>query len=209
MPDPTVTRTHGSLALKVVTPSPAPVAPVAPLPPAPPPRPAQAVATPVSTAPVAAVPVAPATSVSSGPVSPGTQADLAVWRAILDRVRAKRPALASVLEHAIPMETTAARVVVGFEPSAAFLGARASEPEALEELTREIRAHFGAPTQVAVDLSARPSPSRKTVASVDADRRSAELAKARAAVEGHPLVQEAVRIFGAQLRDVKLPSGEG
>jgi len=41
-----------------------------------------------------------------------------------------------------------------------------------------------------------------------ADRRSAELAKARAAVEGHPLVQEAVRLFGAQLRDVKLPSGE-
>jgi len=27
-------------------------------------------------------------------------------------------------------------------------------------------------------------------------------------VEGHPLVQEAIRLFGAQLRDVKLPSGE-
>ena len=52
--------------------------------------------------------------------------------------------------------STPPRVVVGFEPSAAFLAARASEPEALEELTREVRAHFGAPTQVALDLSARP-----------------------------------------------------
>ena len=113
-----------------------------------------------------------------------------------------------MLEHAIPLETTAARVVVGFEPGAAFLAARASEPEALEELTREVRAHFGAPTQVALDLSARPSAAVKTIASLDAERRTAELAKARAVVEGHPLVQEAVRLFGAQLRDVKLPSGE-
>jgi DNA polymerase-3 subunit gamma/tau len=134
---------------------------------------------------------------------------MSVWRAILDRVRAKRPALASVLEHAVPLETTKARLLIGFEPGAAFLGARASEPEALEDLTREVRAYFGAPTQVALDLSARPAPNVKTVAALEAERRSAETAKARAAVEGHPLVQEAVRLFGAQLRDVKLPSGEG
>ena len=135
--------------------------------------------------------------------------DLAVWRAILDRLRAARPALASVLEHAAPLELGASRVVVGFEPSAGFFAARASEPEALEALTREIRAHFGAPTQVALDLSARPSAGVRTVASIDGERRSADLAKARAAIERHPLVQEAVRVFGATVRDVKLPSGEG
>jgi hypothetical protein len=107
------------------------------------------------------------------------------------------------------MELSATRVVVGFEPSAGFFAARASEPEALEALTREIRGHFGAPTQVALDLSARPTPGVRTVASIDGERRSAELAKARAAVESHPLVQEAVRVFGATVRDVKLPSGEG
>ena len=135
--------------------------------------------------------------------------DLETWRAILDRLRAARPALASVLEHAAPLELGAARVVVGFEPSAGFFAARASEPEALEALTREIRAHFGAPTQVALDLSARPVPGVRTVAAIDGERRSAELAKARAAIESHPLVQEAVRVFGATVRDVKLPSGEG
>jgi len=185
MPEPTATRTHGALALKVVTPSPSPVAPVAARPPP---------------APVPAPPP---------PLALAVAPDVDVWRAILDRLRARHPALASVLDHAIPLETTAARLVVGFEPSAAFLGARASEPDALDELTREVRAYFGQPTKVALELSARAPTGTQTIASIDADRRSAELAKARAAVEGHPLVQEAVRLFGAQLRDVKLPSGEG
>jgi DNA polymerase-3 subunit gamma/tau len=220
--DPTITRTHGALALKVVTPSPAPVAPVAPLPP-PPPPPASAAEPPSSSAPAPVPALTPARPLAlsnarvaaqvhapTTPASPSSpEPDMAVWRAILDRVRAKRPALASVLEHAVPLETTRSRLVVGFEPGAAFLGARASEPEALEDLTREVRAHFGAPTQVALDLSARAPANVKTVASLEAERRSAEAAKARAAVEGHPLVQEAVRLFGAQLRDVKLPSGEG
>ena len=62
---------------------------------------------------------------------------------------------------------------------------------------------------MALELSARPPRAMDASRAIDADRRSAELAKARAAVESHPLVQEAIRIFGAQLRDVKLPSGEG
>jgi hypothetical protein len=109
----------------------------------------------------------------------------------------------------------ATRVLLGFEASAAFLAARASEPESLDALTREVRAHFGAPTQVevALDLPSGPSPrarqpSSRSVASVDAERRSAELAESRARIESHPLVQEAVRLFGAQVREVKLPSGE-
>jgi DNA polymerase-3 subunit gamma/tau len=134
--------------------------------------------------------------------------DLEVWRAIVERLRAERPALASVLEHAVPLELNPRRVTVGFEPAASFFAARASEPDSLEALTREVRSHFSAPTQVGVDLSARPGPSLKTVASIDAEKRTAELLRARADIEDHPVVREVVRLFGAQLRDVKLPSGE-
>jgi DNA polymerase-3 subunit gamma/tau len=206
VPEPTATRTHGALALKVVTPSPAPVAPVALRPP-PPPAAAPAHASGPAHAPAHANAHTPASA--PAPVSLAVAPDVDVWRTILDRLRARQPALASVLDHAIPMETTAARVVVGFEPSAAFLGARASEPDALDELSREVRAYFGQPTKVSIELSARAPAGTKTIAAIDADRRSAELAKARAAVEGHPLVKEAVRLFGAQLRDVKLPPTEG
>jgi DNA polymerase-3 subunit gamma/tau len=168
----------------------------------------------------APVPQPAAIAVAAAPAEPPDEA----WRAILERVRANRPALASVLEHALPLEVSSARVLVGFAPGDAFLAARASEPESLEALTREVRAHFGSPTHVALDLSAKAASSGqgapatgqsgkqrqapRSVAAIDAERRSAEVAEARARVEGHPLVQEAIRLFGAQLRDVKLPSGE-
>jgi DNA polymerase-3 subunit gamma/tau len=181
----TAHATHGSLALKLAAPPPAPVASAAP-------QRESAADRPGLAAPVAAP-------------SP----DLATWRAILERLRASRPALASVFEHAFPLETTPSRLVVGFDPSAAFLAARATEPEALESLTREVRAHFGAATEVVAVRSTKETGGVKTVAAMDAERRAAELADARAAVQGHPLVQEAVRIFGAQLREVRLPRGEG
>ncbi len=142
-------------------------------------------------------------------VLPSPEAGLAAWRVILERLRQSRPALASVFEHGIPIEIGAARVLVGFEPGAAFLSARASEPEALEALTREIRGHFGVPTHVALDLSAKQANGLRTVAAINAEARAVELANARAAVEGHPLVQEAMRLFGAQVREVKLPGGDG
>jgi hypothetical protein len=46
------------------------------------------------------------------------------------------------------------------------------------------------------------------MAAVEDQRRAEEQARARAAVEGHPAVREAMRLFGAQLREVKLPRGE-
>jgi hypothetical protein len=131
------------------------------------------------------------------------------WYAILAGLRASKAAFASFLEFALPLEVTAARVTVGFEPEASFQAARVSEPEALEAFTRAVRAHFGAPTQVVLEVAAKPVPGVRTVASIEAERRAAEIARAKAAVEAHPIVQEAMRVFGAQLRDVKLPGGEG
>jgi DNA polymerase-3 subunit gamma/tau len=157
---------------------------------------------------VAAPPVEGVLPVLPAPPTP-PEPDIAAWRAILDRVRPLRPALASIFEHAFPIEVSASRVVLGFEAGSQFLSARASEPEALDALTREVRSHFGAPTQVALDLSARPASGVRTVAAMNGEARAAELAKARAAIEAHPVVQEAVRLFGAHVRDVKLPDGEG
>jgi DNA polymerase III subunit gamma/tau len=141
---------------------------------------------------------------------PAPEPEADAWRAILERVRAARPAIASVLEHAIPLEVGASQVILGFDANAGFLSARASEREAIDVLTRETRAHFGAPTHVAIDASGKRAASGvRTVASIDAERRSAEVALARAAVEAHPVVEEAIRLFGAKLQDVRLPSGDG
>ena len=131
------------------------------------------------------------------------------WRAVVEHLRVIQAPFAAFFEHALPLEVTATRVVVGFEPSAAFHAARASETDALEALTRAVRTHFGAPTQVVLELAAKPANGVRTVASINAERRIADLANARAAIQAHPVVQEAMRLFGAQLREVKLPSGDG
>jgi DNA polymerase-3 subunit gamma/tau len=134
--------------------------------------------------------------------------DPSVWQTVVERLRATHAALASVFEHALPVEVSPERVVLTFD-AARFVVERAGEPEALRVLTEVVRKHFGVPTSVIIDTSARAGAGVRTVATIESERRDSELAKARAAVEEHPLVREAVRVFGAQVREVKLPSGDG
>ena len=190
-------RTHGALAL-ADRPESAPRAVVVPLPP-PSPHPSPQ-SPPAPSAAPAPPPPAPAAAPALAPED--------AWRAIVERVRASHPRLASVVEHALPMVIGPARVVLGFDASAEFLLAQAREASAIEILTRAARAEFGAPTQVVVETATRPAHDVRTVAAIDAERRVAEAAAARSAVQNHPIVREAVRLFGAQLRDVKLPTGE-
>jgi hypothetical protein len=100
------------------------------------------------------------------------------------------------------------RVLLGFESGSGFLALRANEREVLEALTTAVRGFYGVNTAVVIDPTPRPAGGVKTVAAADAERRSAELARARAAVQEHPVVKEALRVFGAQLRDVRLPDTE-
>jgi DNA polymerase-3 subunit gamma/tau len=133
---------------------------------------------------------------------------LADWRLIVEHLRAAQPALASVFEHAMPVEVGPERVLLGFESGSGFLALRANEREVLEALTTAVRGFYGVNTAVVIDPTPRPAGGVKTVAAADAERRSAELARARAAVQEHPVVKEALRVFGAQLRDVRLPDTE-
>jgi DNA polymerase-3 subunit gamma/tau len=134
---------------------------------------------------------------------------LASWRAILRRVAEARPALGSVFEHASILELTPERATFGFEAQS-FAGAQAREPEALEILTREVRAHFAKATHVSIDLVAPKAPASHpaTIASIDAAKRREAADKARAVVKAHPLVVEAMRLFGAELREVRIREEE-
>jgi DNA polymerase-3 subunit gamma/tau len=158
--------------------------------------------------PDATTPTPPPTSVTTlrttSPSAPEPQSPaLDTWRIILERVRAAKPSLASVFERGVPVEVTAQRVLLGFPPDS-FLGAQAADAEALDVLTREVRAHFAAATEVALDLSLKTA--GPTVASIDAERHREAVAAARAAVEKHPLVAAAIAILGAELKDVRLPN---
>jgi DNA polymerase-3 subunit gamma/tau len=128
------------------------------------------------------------------------------WRAILDRVRQGDPGLASALEHAAPIEVSSARVALGYATDD-FLGHHASEDASIAALKRAVQTHFGVAVPVQIDTKHRGGKGG-SVHAIDSAERRAEIAKARSAVEEHPVVREIVRLFDAELRDIKLPEGE-
>jgi hypothetical protein len=130
-----------------------------------------------------------------------------VWRSILAHVKRTHPAVAATLELAAPQVVSEDRILLGFEPGS-FEDGRAGESDAEHVLAEAARQHFGtrAPT-VTFDVTVRGAKAA-SIASLDAAKRRAELAAARAMVEHHPLVQKAIAIFDAELKDIRLPARE-
>ncbi|HEY8074702.1 MAG TPA: DNA polymerase III subunit gamma/tau [Labilithrix sp.] len=188
-----------------------PVALVAPPPPISSPRPIASASASASAPPAIAPGTSLALSPAPEPVTPlpasvVVESDtIGTWRALLDRVRAKDPAIASTLELAVPVVIAKERLVVGFEDDS-FEQDASFVTDAKTLLTSEARAFFGAQTVVTLEASARGK--HGSVAYIDAAKRKQAILDARAAVEKHDLVQKALTIFDAELRDVKLPAEE-
>jgi len=135
-----------------------------------------------------------------------SSSSLDTWRAILARIRPLRPAVHATLELAAPNVVTAERIVLGFEP-ASFEDGRASESDARDVLVEHAKAHFGGKAP-AVSFEMTRGGKGASVASLDAAKKKAALAEARAAVEKHPLVQKAIALFDGELREIRLPAQE-
>ncbi len=140
------------------------------------------------------------------PSPPAAQSIFDEWRTILTGLRATRPDLEAVFAHAVPLEMNKLRVKLGYGKDE-FLAYPASDSEDFELLTRAVRAHYGAPTEVSLDLANRP-PTGVTLASVDAKAEKDRIAAAKNAVARHPLVSEAIDIFSGELREVRLPESK-
>jgi DNA polymerase-3 subunit gamma/tau len=140
---------------------------------------------------------------ASGPAPrSGPTPELGGWRSVLQIVREKRPALASVLEHAVLLHFSPLRVEIGYEANS-FLVGQATEASSKELLLSACRAHFGAtPDLVFETIAARGA--MMTVAQVDSADRRNKVDAARRAVADHPLVTAAIELLGAELKDVKL-----
>ncbi|HVH44570.1 MAG TPA: DNA polymerase III subunit gamma/tau [Labilithrix sp.] len=148
-----------------------------------------------------------ATTATTNANATRTESDaLVAWRALIDRVRKVSPPGAAMLDLAIPSMVTRERIVVGVEDES-FENVRAEQTDARTVLTAEARAYFGTETEVVFERAARGS-KIASVAYLDAAKRKQMQVEARAAVENHVLVQHAIRVLGAELKDVKLPAQE-
>jgi DNA polymerase-3 subunit gamma/tau len=144
---------------------------------------------------------------SPAPSPPSTDR-VETWRALLARIKPTRPAIAATLELAAPNMVTCDRIILGFEPGS-FEEGRTEESDARTVLTETAHAYFGgmAPPEVVFDMSAHGSKGA-SVASLDAAKRKAAHLEARALVEKHPLVQKAIALLDAELKDIRLPAQE-
>lgn len=128
--------------------------------------------------------------------------DLGVFRAVLDIVRTKRAALASVLEHAVLLHIGPDRLTLGFEGDT-FLSKQAQEPLAQDILRSALAMHFGGRPDVTFE-SVAPMSGLATIAQLDSAERKTRLESARRAIAQHPLVTAAIELLGAELRDVRV-----
>jgi DNA polymerase-3 subunit gamma/tau len=126
------------------------------------------------------------------------------WRAIVERVRARRPDVAAVLDHATPLSVDETLVELGWG-SGDVLRERATEPGCWAELCQAARDELGTAPRVAFAESAPAGAERATLAGIDAQAREDERRETLRRVRNHPRVTEAIDIFGARLKDVKLP----
>ena len=169
-----------------------------------------------STGPAPAAPASPAAAVITGPESSGgpvsqvpaakpqEQAQLEAWEAILGRIRDSKPALASVYEHAAPLEVTAKRLHLAYRQGT-FLAEQADAPDARAILADAAATHFGSDVAIELDLAGRHD-EVQSLAAKNAALLAARIEAARDKVRRHPLVAAALEHLGAELREVRLPT---
>lgn len=125
---------------------------------------------------------------------------------MLDRVREKRPALASVLGHAALLRFGRDRVEIGYELNS-FLAGQAADPTAREILQAALQAHFGAAPELSFETIASKA-GAVTVAGAESIEKRTRLDAAKRAVLEHPLVAAAIEALGAEVREIRV-AGEG
>lgn len=125
------------------------------------------------------------------------------WKAILGAIAKQKPAVASMFQHGSPLRIEAGVVQVAFPPGG-FATEHATSKDARELVAAIASAHFGEPTQLEIDVSGEHA-DVQTVAEQRRAEKAVALAEERRGVEEHPMVQTAIEVFDAEIRDIRLP----
>jgi DNA polymerase-3 subunit gamma/tau len=129
-----------------------------------------------------------------------------LWPDFVANVRSSKPLMAVILEKARPFKVNATTIEIGY-PSGAFELSRLRDAAVLGELRALAATFFGQQPEVVV-REVRPNdaatPSLQEKKTHDDQERSRVL---RDAATQHPVINEALKIFGGELRDVREPEG--
>jgi DNA polymerase-3 subunit gamma/tau len=134
-----------------------------------------------------------------------TSPDLdALFRELVGRVAAQRVELAAKLEHAVLVEASVEKgLVLGWPPDSVF-ASLVGTPEYMALLERLASELLGRPTPVSHEHDSARAQGRKTLSHLEAEAREQRRKEAYERIRRHPRVEEAVEIFGARVRDLRL-----
>jgi hypothetical protein len=128
---------------------------------------------------------------------------MANWQEIVERVQAVRPEVSAVLEHAILLEQSRERIVIGWPPNSVF--ANHYEEALLVELISAAQVERGTPVRDV--LITRDDPrvvGRDTLSSHETAERARRYRESQAKVRNHPRVKDAVEVLGARVVAIKV-----
>ncbi len=116
------------------------------------------------------------------------------WERVVRHVRDREPAHAAFLEHAVPQRVTAERVVLGFQEGS-FYGRKVDTPTMRAAITEAVVALLGGTPEIEVRFDATAGDVSRTVATIEAKRRGAELDRQKRDALNHPVVLDALEVF--------------
>ncbi|MEN9579461.1 MAG: hypothetical protein RJA70_2470 [Pseudomonadota bacterium] len=150
---------------------------------------------------------------SSGALEPTTHrlaqsefdqlAELDRWRALVDVVRAGDAKLAAFLDHARIVTVSREQIVVSYE-QASFFHAALDPAETRAQLGRAASQLLGCSPVVELRANVEGA-AVQTVFDQDRQAREDKRLTAIEQAKQHPVVQEAVRVFGARIKAIELP----
>lgn len=160
---------------------------------------------------------APSTQPAQGPspativAGPVVQAATILEDGALDRVRAiaaalrtERQAWGSLVEHGVALRADAGGLELAYEKRS-FLAAQVQDRTVFDAISRASTSVLGAPAKILVCEGAIQG---RTLAQITNELKNAALDAARRAAVAHPVVQDAIAIFDAEVKSVKLPGEE-
>ncbi len=122
---------------------------------------------------------------------------LARWETIVGALTETRPALGAVLQHAVPVEVSGARISIAF-PRGSFYARQAESAEAKSALADIAERVLSARPNVDVLVrdEAEPAHAASTLARIEEERLHARHEATRKKALNHPIVVEALQLFG-------------
>jgi DNA polymerase-3 subunit gamma/tau len=164
--------------------------------PAPPDSPEESSASPVETE-------APF-DLSSAPAFAGIETPMETWEQLVEFVNGRAPSIGSMLEHLIPRNVAGEELVIGGRRGEIYLEVlqereKMSELQALlqEFFNREMRVKF-------VEMEAEERARNNNVVEKRQQKESDLARKIKKETRDHPMVKEALEIFGGELKSVKV-----